>query len=205
MLIYLHGFNSSPQSHKSQLLGRILAERGLGACYACPALPHQPEQAVAAIEVELARAPKGPVTLVGSSLGGFYATWFAEKHGLKAVLINPAIHPHRDLRAFLGVQQNLHTGEKYELTEAHLAQWAQLFVPAVTPTRYLLLVETGDELLDYREAVGKYAGAKQVVVQGGDHTLQSFPDQIPLVLEFAGLSGAPPGFSKSRSKSRGRA
>jgi len=101
------------------------------------------------------------------------------------VLINPAIHPHRDLRTFLGVQQNLHTGEKYELTEAHLAQWARLFVPTVTPSRYLLLVETGDELLDYREAVGKYAGAKQVVGQGGDHTLQSFPDHIPLILEFA--------------------
>ena len=205
MLIYLHGFNSSPQSHKAQVLGRTLAERELGACYVCPALPHQPEQAVTVIEAQLARALKASVTLVGSSLGGFYATWFAEKHGLEAVLINPAVHPHRDLRAFLGVQQNLHSGEKYELTEAHLAQWAQLFVPVITPARYLLLVETGDELLDYREAVEKYAGAKQVVVQGGDHALQSFPGHIRLVLEFAGLSGAAPGFSESRSRPRGRA
>lgn len=205
MLIYLHGFNSSPHSHKAQVLGRYLEERGLGACYACPALPHQPEQAVAVIETELARAAKGPVTLVGSSLGGFYATWFAEKLGLKAVLINPAVHPHRDLRAFLGVQQNLHSGEKYELTEAHVAQWAKLFVPVITPMRYLLLVETGDELLDYRETVGKYAGATQVVVRGGDHTLQSFPDHIPLILQFAGLSGAAPDFSASSSNSRGRA
>ena len=193
VLIYLHGFNSSPQSNKAQVLGRYLTERGLGGCYACPALPHQPEQAVAVIETELARAPKGPVTLVGSSLGGFYATWFAEKYGLKAVLINPAVHPHRDLRVFLGVQQNLHSGEKYELTEAHLAQWAQLFVPDITAMRYLLLVETGDEVLDYREAVGKYAGAKQVVVPGGDHMLQSFPDHIPLILEFAGLALVSPG------------
>ncbi|OFZ73148.1 MAG: esterase [Betaproteobacteria bacterium RBG_16_64_9] len=195
MLIYLHGFNSSPQSHKAELLGRYLTQHGLGGCYACPALPHQPEQAVALIETELARAPKGPLTLVGSSLGGFYATWFAEKHGLKAVLINPAVHPHRDLRIFLGVQQNLHSGEKYELTEAHLAQWARLFVPVITPTRYLLLVETGDEVLDYREAVGKYAGAKQVVVQGGDHSLRSFPHHIPLVLEFADLTRDAPGHS----------
>ena len=193
VLIYLHGFNSSPQSLKAQVLGRYLAERGLGACYACPALPHQPQQAVAVIEAELARTPNGPVTLVGSSLGGFYATWFAEKHGLKAVLINPAVYPQRDLRGYVGVQQNLHTGEKYELTEAHVAQWAQLFVPVITPTRYLLLVEAGDEVLDYREAVGKYAGAKQVVVSGGDHTLQSFPDHIPLILEFAGLALASPG------------
>ena len=195
VLIYLHGFNSSPQSHKAQVLARHLAERGLGGCYACPALPHQPEAAVAVIEAELVRAPKGPVTLVGSSLGGFYATWFAEKHGLKAVLINPAIHPHRDLRGFLGVQQNLHSGEKYELTEAHLAQWAQRFVTVITPARYLLLVETGDETLDYREAVAKYAGAKQMVVQGGDHTLQSFAHHIPLILEFAGLTRDAPGQS----------
>lgn len=192
MLIYLHGFNSSPHSHKAQVLGRDMQERGLGAHFACPALPHQPEQALAVIESELARAPKRPLTLVGSSLGGFYATWFAEKHGLKAVLINPAVHPHRDLRVFLGAQQNLHTGEKYELSEAHIAQWAQLLVPAITPARYLLLVETGDEVLDYREAVGKYVGAKQVVVPGGDHTLQSFPDHIPLILEFAGLALASP-------------
>lgn len=189
MLIYLHGFNSSPQSLKAQALGRYMEARGLGGRYACPALPHQPEQAVAVIEAELARAANGPVTLVGSSLGGFYATWFAETHALKAVLINPAIYPQRDLRAFLGVQQNLHTGEKYEVTETHLAQWSQLTLPVITPARYLLLVETGDELLDYREAVGRYAGARQLVVEDGDHTLRSFPDHIPLVLEFAGLTG----------------
>ena len=188
MLIYLHGFNSSPQSHKAQVLGRYLAERGLGGCYACPALPHQPEQALAMIEAELARTPRRPVTLVGYSLGGFYATWFAEKHCLRAVLINPAVHPHRDLRVFLGAQENLHSGEQYELTETHLVQWAQLFLPVITPARYLLLAETGDEVLDYREAVAKYAGAMQVVVQGGDHTLQSFPRHIPLILEFAGLT-----------------
>ena len=205
MLIYLHGFNSSPQSHKAQLLGRYLAERGLGGCYACPALPHQPDAAVAVIEAELAQAPGGPVTLVGSSLGGYYATWFAESHGLKAVLINPAVHPHRDLRTFLGVQQNLHTGEKYELTGTHLEQWTRLFVPVLTPARYLLLVETGDEVLHYGEAVGRYAGAKQVVVQGGDHSFRSFPDHIAPILEFAGLSGVAPGFSESSSRSRGGA
>ena len=192
MLIYLHGFNSSPNSHKAQVLARAMVDRGLGARYACPALPHRPAQAIAAIEAELARAHDRPVTLVGSSLGGFYATWLAETHDLKAVLINPAVHPQRDLRAFLGAQQNLHTGEQYHLTETHLSQWADLAVPSITPSRYLLLVETGDELLDYREAVKKYAGARQVVVPGGDHTLQSFPEHISLILEFAGLATAAP-------------
>jgi len=188
VLIYLHGFNSSPQSTKATLFGRYMAARGLGAHFACPALPHQPDQALAAIEAELVRSTKSPVTLIGSSLGGFYATWFAEKHGLRAVLINPAVCPHRDLRAYLGVQQNLYTGKTYELTQAHIARWAQLFVPVITPSQYLLLVETGDEVLDYREAVEKYAGAQQVVEQGGDHSFMRFSDHIEQILAFAGLA-----------------
>jgi predicted esterase YcpF (UPF0227 family) len=126
--------------------------------------------------------------LVGSSLGGFYATWLAEKHGLKAVLINPAIEPQVGLRAYLGPQQNLYTGERYVLTEAHLQEWQAIRVPRITPSRYLLLVETGDEVLDYRKAVDRYGGCEQVVVQGGDHSLQSFPQHLPRLLRFAGLA-----------------
>ena len=164
-----------------------MADLGLGDHYSCPALPHRPMEALDLVEAAVAKAPHGAITLIGSSLGGYYATWLAEKHDLRAVLINPAVHPHRDLRDYLGVQQNLYTGEKYELTEAHLSGWAGLFLTTVTPSRYLLLVETGDEMLDYREAVNRYAGAKQVVVPGGDHTLRSFPDYISLILDFAGL------------------
>jgi predicted esterase YcpF (UPF0227 family) len=91
------------------------------------------------------------------------------------------------LRAYLGPQKNLHTGAPYELTEAHLDEWARLVVPKIAPERYLLLVETGDEVLDYRQAVSRYAGARQVVIEGGDHSLQSFPRHLPLILEFAGL------------------
>ncbi|HEX7055483.1 MAG TPA: YqiA/YcfP family alpha/beta fold hydrolase [Burkholderiales bacterium] len=184
MIVYLHGFNSSPQSHKAQLLARYLAERGLGERYACPALPPRASEALARIEPLLAPG----VCLVGSSLGGFYATWLAEKHDLKAVLINPAIEPHVGLRAFLGPQQNLYTGERYELTEAHLREWQAIYAPRVTPSRYLLLVETGDEVLDYRRALERYAGCEQVVVRGGDHSLQSFPQHLPRILRFAGLA-----------------
>ena len=180
MILYLHGFNSSPQSHKAQLMGRYMAERGMAAAYACPALPPLARDAVKAIEEHL--APN--VCFVGSSLGGFYATYLAEKHDARAALINPAIEPHEGLRAFLGPQRNLHTGEPYELTEAHLREWQKLYVPRITPARYLLLVETGDEVLDYREAVARYAGAEQVVVQGGDHSLQSFPRHLPRIVEF---------------------
>jgi predicted esterase YcpF (UPF0227 family) len=182
VILYLHGFNSSPRSHKAQVLGRYLAERGLASRYACPALPPLPSEAIGAIARHL---PGEEVCFVGSSLGGFYATYLAEKQQARAVLINPAIEPHLGLRAYLGPQKNLHTGEPYELTEAHLRQWEALVVPRITPSRYLLLVETGDEVLDYRAAVARYAGCEQVVVQGGDHSLQSFPRHLPRLLEFA--------------------
>lgn len=182
MIVYLHGFNSSPQSHKAQVLGRYLAERGLAAEYACPALPPFASEAIRRAEQYLERQN---VCFVGSSLGGFYATWLAEKHGVRAVLVNPAIDPHVGLRAYLGPQKNLHTGEPYELTEAHLAEWEKLYLPRISPARYLLIVETGDEVLDYRRAVTRYAGAQQIVVQGGDHSLQSFPRHLPRILEFA--------------------
>jgi uncharacterized protein len=186
MILYLHGFNSSPQSAKAQYLKRYLEERGRGGDFLCPRLPHRPKLAVAAVEAEIARLSREQITLVGSSLGGFYATWLAEKHALRAVLINPAIDPHVGLRAFLGPQQSFHGGETYELTEDHLREWQALFVTRIHPERYLLLVETGDEVLDYRLAVRKYLGAKQIVVQGGDHSLASFPEHIPLILSFAG-------------------
>lgn len=186
MIVYLHGFNSSPLSHKAQVMEKYMAARGLGARYACPALPPLASDALRRIE---ALPLDARTCFVGSSLGGFYATHLAEKHDAKAVLINPAIEPHVGLRAFLGTQTNLHTGEPYELTARHLDEWAALVVPRIDPRRYLLLVETGDELLDYRKAVERYAGAEQVVVQGGDHSLQSFPEHLPRILRFAGLAG----------------
>jgi predicted esterase YcpF (UPF0227 family) len=188
MIIYLHGFNSSPQSSKAQYFRRYLDLRGRGREFVCPQLSHLPNLTVAVVEAEIAQRPKEGITLVGSSLGGYYATWLAEKHGLRAVLINPAIDPHIGLRARLGPQQIYHVGgESYELSEEHLRQWKNLFVTEVHPERYLLLVETGDKVLDSRVAVKKYLGAKQIVVQGGDHTLASFPAHIRLILEFAGM------------------
>jgi predicted esterase YcpF (UPF0227 family) len=183
MIVYLHGFNSSPQSHKAQVLGRYLEEQGLGDQYACPALP--PLAADAIVATEKLTAGKKGVCYVGSSLGGLYATYLAEKHDANAVLINPAIDPHVGLRVYLGAQRNLHTGEAYTLTEGHLSDWQKLYVPRITPGRYLLIVETGDEVLDYRRAVERYAGAEQRVISGGDHSLQTFPEHLGRIVEFA--------------------
>jgi predicted esterase YcpF (UPF0227 family) len=184
LIVYLHGFNSSPQSHKAQVMQRYMAQRGLAKEFGCPSLPPEADEAVRIIR-DLVKG-RDRVCYVGSSLGGFYATYLVETDGGRAVLINPAIDPHVGLRAYLGPQKNLHTGAPYQLTEEHLEQWRRLFVPTVTPGKYLLLVETGDEVLDYRRAVERYAGAQQVVVQGGDHSLQCFPEQLARILSFAG-------------------
>ncbi len=185
MIVYLHGFNSSPASHKAQVMKAYLEGRGLGHRYACPALPDTPAEALRAVEKALAgHDPKG-VTYIGSSLGGYYATWLVENRGGRAVLINPAITPHVGLAAYFGAQKNLHTGEPYELTRAHLEGWRGLLTERVDPEKYLLLLETGDEVLDWREAARKYEGARMVIRQGGDHSLQCFEEMIPRILAFA--------------------
>jgi uncharacterized protein len=187
MLVYLHGFNSSPASHKAQVMKAHLEGRGQGHLYACPELPDTPREAIAVIEKTIAGRAAAQITLLGSSLGGFYATYLAEKSGYRAVLINPAITPHIGLEAYLGTQKNLHTGQPYELTRAHLEGWRSLVVERIDPEKYLLLLETGDEVLDWREAARKYEGARAAIRAGGDHSLQSFPEHIDRILAFAGM------------------
>ncbi len=187
MIVYLHGFNSSPASHKAQVMQQHMEGRGLAQLYACPALPDTPAEAIRAIEQAIEGHDPRELTFIGSSLGGYYATYLAEKLGCHAVLINPAITPHIGLEAYLGTQKNLHTGEPYELTRAHLEGWRALAAERIDPERYLLLLETGDEVLDWRKAARKYEGARTVIRDGGDHSLRSFPEHIGRILAFAGI------------------
>jgi predicted esterase YcpF (UPF0227 family) len=167
-----------------------MRDRGLAQQWHCPALPHRPSQAIAQIEAIIAPFGWQEVTVIGSSLGGFYATWCAEQYQCRAVLIQPAVLPQIGLAAYLGPQQNLYTGAQYELTATHLEELRALEKTHIDPERYLLLLETGDEVLDYRDALTKYAGARTVVRQGGDHSLQCFAEMIPRVLHFAGMPQA---------------
>ncbi|WP_294245698.1 YqiA/YcfP family alpha/beta fold hydrolase [Propionivibrio sp.] len=185
-VLYLHGFCSSPASWKARLVAEAMSARGLGERFFCPVLPPVPRAAMAMAEAVIGRQD-GPLTLVGSSLGGFYATWLAEKHELQAVLINPVVLASITFSAFIGTQTNFHSGESFEFTRQHVDQLAALEVPRVTPERYLLMVETGDEVLDFRHAVARYAGCRQLVQEGGDHSFTRFPDLLPQLLEFCGL------------------
>lgn len=190
MIIYLHGFNSSPASHKSRHLQAWLAQRGLAHLFRCPALPPHTDDALRTIEAAIKDLEPARLTFIGSSLGGFFATYFTETLGARAVLINPAIVPHEGLAGALGAQHNLYTGERYQLTRPDLDGWRALFRTTIDPERYLLLLETGDEVLDWREAARKYEGARSVIRDGGDHTLQSFAEHIPRIVAFAGIEAS---------------
>lgn len=187
MIVYLHGFNSSPASHKARVLHEYLAARGLSHLLRCPALPPHTADALRTIEATLRDVNPSGLTFIGSSLGGFYATHFSEQLGARAVLINPAITPHESPAAALGPQQNLYTGERYELTQTDLEGWRSILHARIDPERYLLLLETGDEVLDWRQAARTYEGARSAIRDGGDHSLQSFPEHLPRILAFAGM------------------
>lgn len=184
MLVYIHGFNSSPRSYKARLLEARLAQAGRAAQFLCPALPHDPQAAMQMLEAVVEAHPRA--ALVGSSLGGYYATALSEKHGLNAVLVNPAVRPYELLAGEIGPQKNLYTGEAYELTAAHVAALRSLETGTITPSRYLLMVQTGDEVLDYRQAVDRYRGCRQLVIEGGDHGFSDFGMYMDSVLEFCG-------------------
>jgi predicted esterase YcpF (UPF0227 family) len=178
----LHGFTSGPQSHKAQALARRMAERGLADRLLCPQLPAAPAAAIGLAE-ELIGA-HGVIALAGSSLGGYYATWLAEKFDLKAVLINPAVVAHFALEKYVGSQRWLYSGEPFDFTLEHIEQLRAIHRDRLTrPQRFWLLAETGDATLDYRHAVARYAGARQTVLPGGDHSFTRWGDYLDEVID----------------------
>ncbi|MDH5285977.1 MAG: esterase [Betaproteobacteria bacterium] len=190
-IVYLHGFASSPASVKARALAGCVEAlpAALRPRLLVPALQFSPREAIervaALVRDEVPGAPRG-LTFVGSSLGGFYAVHLAERFGARAVLINPAIRPYDDLSQYAGTQRNLYTGEAFEVTASHFDELRALAVPRITlPERYFLMVQTGDEVLDWREAVAYFGGAFQLVEGGGDHGFANFAAHVPELLRFA--------------------
>ena len=185
MILYLHGFRSSPNSFKARVLAARFLELGRGDEWCCPMLPVSPLDTVALAESLVADAQPAHVTLIGSSLGGYFATHLAEKHGWPAVLLNPAVVPQRDLSAYLGEQPLWHGGGSITVEPHHLDELRALRVDAITrPERYYLLAATGDEVLDYREMLAHYPGARTTLIEGSDHAISEFPDYVDDVLAF---------------------
>lgn len=185
MIVYLHGFRSSPASRKATLLREAMSARGRAADYLCPTLPASPAQAVDLVLNAVRGRGGAPLALIGSSLGGYYATWLAERIGCRAVLLNPAIRPQDDLTQHLGVQPIYFSDAQIEFRREYLAELEAIDTPAITrPERYLLLAATGDTVIDYRTMVRKYRGARQHVIEGSDHELADFANYIDEVLAF---------------------
>ena len=189
-LLYLHGFRSSPQSAKARHMAGVIAAYPQVRWW-CPQLPPSPRAAAALIAEGTRDWPDG-FAVMGSSLGGFYATWLAAQRPCRAVLINPAVFPARDLARHIGAQTAWHDPSQSFYFEPHfVAELQALEVGALpAPERVLALIAKGDEVLDWREMTARYPGAQQVVLEGGDHALSDFAAHVPRVLAFLGLGAS---------------
>ena len=188
-LLYLHGFRSSPGSTKAQRMAREVAGRqaeGPSIVWACPQLPPSPALAVHVLRQVVADWPRGDMAVMGSSLGGFYATVLAEGLGCRALLINPAVEPARDLARYIGEQSSWHDPQdRFFFRPEYIDELQALRPAAITrPERYFTLIASGDEVLDAREMRQRYAGCGGVWVEGSDHALSNFDEFLPSVLHF---------------------
>lgn len=190
-LLYLHGFRSSPRSFKARVVEERLEQAGLAERLICPQLPASPKAAMAMVLGLAERHAPANLAIIGSSLGGFYATWLAERLGVRAAVINPSVDPTRNLSRHVGITTAWHSDDAFEFREEYIGELAELRVAQISrPDRYYLLAATGDEVLDYREMVAHYQGARQHVIEGSDHAIAEFAQYVDEVLAFCGFSTA---------------
>ncbi len=188
-LLYLHGFRSSPRSFKAQRLQPWLAAHRPEVHWWCPQLPPSPRAAMALVRQGIEAWPAASSAVLGSSLGGFYATAVAQATGWPAVLLNPAVDPARDLAAYIGELTAFHDPEQHFFFRAeYVDELRDLVVPAIThPERFFAVIAKGDEVLDWREMAARYAGAQMRLLEGGDHALSDFDEHLPHILSFLRL------------------
>jgi predicted esterase YcpF (UPF0227 family) len=188
-LLYLHGFRSSPRSFKAERLAAWLAQHRPGVTWWCPQLPPSPREAMAMVDERTAGWPRDTRAVVGSSLGGYYASVVAERHGGRCVVINPAVDPARDLARYVGELTAFHDpSQRFEFRAEYLDELRAMRPAALThPERTLAIIAKGDEVLDWREMSARHAGARLRLIEGSDHALSDFDDHLPALLEFLAL------------------
>lgn len=189
-LLYLHGFKSSPRSNKSRMMAERVAREHPKVTWWCPQLPPSPRRAMDTVWQGVADWPRHGMAVVGSSLGGFYAAWLAERLDCKAVLLNPAVFPERDLARHVGVQTGWHDPQQTFVFEpAFLDELRALQCAGPAhPDNYFALIAKGDEVLDWREMVRRYPAAHMHLLEGGDHALGDFGAHVDAVLRFLDLA-----------------
>ena len=186
-LLYIHGFNSSPQSHKAQLLCQYMRQKNRLDLLLYPQIPVVPEDAMIFLEQLVTETLKThELSFVGSSLGGYYATYLAEKYSASAVLINPSVKPYQTLKKYLGENKFYYDDGCWDFNESHIQQLLDMDVAEITDVqRYLVLLQTGDETLDYREAELKYKKANCIIEQGGDHSFAGMERYLEKIIQFS--------------------
>jgi uncharacterized protein len=191
-LLYLHGFRSSPNSVKAKKMAAIVQRQHPGVIWWCPQLPASPREAMALLQAGAADWPLGRTAIVGSSLGGFYAAWLSIAWGCPAVLLNPAVHPARDLSRYIGEHPAWHDpAQKIFFEAAFVQELLELEAQAPRSTsapRTLAVIAQGDEVLDWREMLARHEGGQVRLIEGGDHALSDFDLYLPEILEFLDLA-----------------
>jgi predicted esterase YcpF (UPF0227 family) len=189
-LLYLHGFRSSPQSAKASLMAQHMQAQHPDVVWLCPQLPPSPRAAMDMVARATADWPAEHMAVVGSSLGGFYATWVAEQRGCRAALLNPAVNPARDLEKYIGEQTQFHAPEEHFFFKAEYVQELRDLScgPLRQPRKYLAVIAKGDEVLDWHEMLARYQSAKVLLLEGGDHAISDFEQHLPAVMAHLGQS-----------------
>lgn len=188
-LLYLHGFRSSPQSAKARRVAAWVSEHRPGLVWSCPQLPPSPREAIDDLDAATAAWPHDRMAVIGSSLGGYYATTVAERTGCRAVLLNPAVDPARDLAGFIGEHKAWHGDERFFFRAEYIAELHDIAPPPALTRRerYLAVIAKGDEQLSWREMSARYAGCRMRLIEGSDHALSDFDAHLPAIVEFLGL------------------
>ncbi len=189
LLLYIHGFNSSPKSMKADIIKQYVDQFRPDIKLVTPQMAcHAGEAKQQLLDLISQYQKQYQIGLVGSSLGGYLSTWLNSLYGYRAVLVNPAVKPYELLQDYLGEQVNPYTNERYTLTYADMEHLKELYVPCLSsPQDFWLLQQTGDEVLDYRQAVDKYQQSKQTIEQGGDHSFVGFERYPQAIVEFLEL------------------
>jgi len=184
-VLYLHGFLSSPQSLKAQQTLAYCLEIGLEENIAIPQMNHGPAETIAALHALIDRNDVGNLVLMGSSLGGYYATYLSEFYQAPAVLINPAVRPYELWESRLGENRNYHSDEVHVVTRAHIEELRQIDVPVLSkPKNFKVFLQTGDQTLDYRRAQEKFGPDQCVVHENGSHSYDDFEHELPVMFDF---------------------
>ena len=188
-LLYLHGFRSSPLSAKARTMAAWVARHRPDLTWWCPQLPPSPRAAAELVTQGIAAWPHASMAVVGSSLGGFYATWVAEQTGCRAVLLNPAVDPARDLSQHLGEHTLWHQPqERFYFQPEYVDELRALQCGGPRqPEQYFCVIAKGDEVLDWREMTVRYPGAHIKLLPAGDHALSDFDRHLEEIVKFLGL------------------